>query len=213
MPQATQNALTSMLVKDVVDPTSRRFASSLERGWEWLNRAEALLSTLAVFPARDDYSTLLTFFGWAENASGCTSGGLCDEAFVIHPIAKESPIYLASMYSPGASHIAIHTKKGGYRMNGEVIAPGGVDGVSGTLLIKWRDGTFEPGGAVDPQTTPYQTVSYLLNPGNKLLKMRWGSPAGHSNGAGTPAVPTDADACDGATLTCHDLNYDQGIHR
>lgn len=205
LPIALQDQLRSILYADAFNPDSFRYDHPFLRDQDWLWRAEVTLWTAPYSDYNDFSSIFARLGGWFENnPGGCTAGSaLCDETFSIFPIVKSSPLYDPGRYDSVAVSYLVSKQRPTvapyiYKW-GEVVEPADPNGLSGSMIIKWR---------VENATTVlnYQAISYYLNPAAKLLKIRWGSIVADRAAAVAPAVPTDTDNCDGTTLTC--LNND-----
>ncbi len=155
-----------------------------------------------------DFSSIYSRLGrwWENDPTGCVPGtALCDESFSIFPIVKTSPFYDSALYdSADVSHLVHHRQVDidlgpGFKKHyewGEVIEPATPADVSGSMTIKWR---------IDhvPISPSYQAISYRVFPGDRLLKIRWGTKVSDRSSVTAPPIPTATDLCDGVTLTCH----------
>ena len=193
--------LAGVLEAEGLNPLSFRYHQPFLAGTLRMWRAKMALSNQEA-SSSSDYSSLISALGGWWETTGETCDGIsnqCDELFSIFPIRKDTAFYApASYHDPGVSYLAVHRFRGEVPPTqfGEVIAPGAPDPVAGTLVFEWRDFT----GAL----IGYQGAGYRVDATADRLRIRWGPTVAAEGAVVVPAVPGNAEACDGTTLTCHD---------
>ncbi len=204
LPGDLRDRLAALLENEGLNPDSfryRPYASRLLPLW----RAEMALSNQK-WSDSGDYSSLFGALGsWTENpGDGCSSSVLCDGAFSIFPISKDTVFYDPALYEmPSVNYLVTRSQADGsvdgFRLThyGEVIAPATPDPVAGSMIFAWTDAAGVAAG--------YQSASYRLDSAASRLRIAWGPAAATADGAAAtiPPVPTNGDACDGELLTCH----------
>ncbi|MBW2257543.1 MAG: hypothetical protein JRI25_23505 [Deltaproteobacteria bacterium] len=198
LPDDQQDQLAEIQVTEALDPDAFRYTG--EYAPEWLWRAEIVLWTTDLVPWEDFSSIHANLGGWWEtDGAGCTAvGPHCDTLFAIFRLQRDSVVYDATLYDSASVAWLVHRAYADDTWAfGEVLDPAEPDPVAGTLLVKWRpyDGDIE-----------YQGIAYRVISAERLLKIRWGSPAASREAATVPAMPDETDPCDGDALTCH--NHD-----
>jgi hypothetical protein len=198
-----KEAFRGALAADANDPASIRFGEDRAPTRTWLWRAECDLYASTVADG-EDYADVFSDLGtwWESGGPGCVVGtSPCDEVFSIWPIRRSSAPYDASLYAPGVGYLVFDYRKGdpdqGTQIGryGEILSPAAPDAKSGTLSIHWR--------AENDSVESWQGVAYNLDTGARVLKVRWGVRVATAGAIVVPALPTAADPCDGALLTCH----------
>jgi hypothetical protein len=202
LPGTLRDGIAAALENEAFDPLSFRYVQPFLAGLEFQTLAEMALSNQD-YADRDDYSSIHTSLGgWWEGLGSCpATAPECDEIFSIFPIRKDTAFYEPGLYhSPEVSYLAIHAVHDpavDRNLYGEVIGPFEPDPTTGSMVLRWRN---RQGLLVG-----YQAVSYRLDAAGAALRIRWGEilPSEALASAALPPVPDNTDACDEATLTCH----------
>ena len=200
---ALEDQLAAILQAEGLNPNSFRYHQSFLIDWLW--KAEMALSNQP-WMDRDDYSSLFSpLGGWWETMGGPCDGisDQCDELFSIFPIQKQTVFYDPGLYDhPEVSYLVARWIRDAVQPKyffGEVIDPPDPDPIVGTLVFKWRNFSGELYG--------YQGASYRLDRTGRLLRIAWGELVTTEEAVVLPPVPTNTDTCNGATLTCHDHEW------
>lgn len=169
-------------------------------------KAEMSLSN-ADFRDGSDYSSLFSALGgwWKTLGDDCPNPATCYQIFSIYPIQKDTAFYDPGLYPPDVSYLTAFRQPGEFgdvMMFGDVISPIEPDPISGSMVIRWKVGSLNK----------FQGVSYLLNPGTKVLKIARGPLEALEADAIPPLAPLDGDLCDGVTLVCYSHDHPTGLY-
>jgi hypothetical protein len=212
LPEAKRAGFQSVLDADMADPQSQRWASQFAAPkWQW--GAEGRLC-MRYSPAPQDFRSLLTDLGGWFEVDGPTT--TYDEIVAFAPIAKDVATYDPARYdSVAVDTLVLRTRPAGHTYSwlmpdGSTLQPYYPAGeilelTDATMLIKWRDMGYRPGGVESPV---YQAAAYVLN--NDGLKIRWGSFAATRMAAALPIL-TALTPCNDTDVICYDHTVQPGI--